>query len=54
MLELIYPLNPIALHLGPIAVHWYGIIISFGVILGLLLADKEGKKIGIPSGTISD
>jgi phosphatidylglycerol---prolipoprotein diacylglyceryl transferase len=54
MFNLIYPLNPIAFHLGPIAVHWYGIIIGFGVVLGLLLADKEGKKRGIPSGTISD
>jgi phosphatidylglycerol:prolipoprotein diacylglycerol transferase len=54
MLELIYPLNPIALHLGPIAVHWYGVIIGFGVILGLWLANKEGNKRNIPSGTISD
>ncbi|MFC4799523.1 prolipoprotein diacylglyceryl transferase [Neobacillus sp. GCM10023253] len=54
MLALVYPLNPIAIHLGPIAVHWYGVIIGIGVILGLLLAEKEGEKRGIPSGTIGD
>ena len=25
------PLNPIAIDLGPIQVHWYGIIIGIGV-----------------------
>ena len=24
------PLNPIAFHLGPLEVHWYGIIIGIG------------------------
>jgi len=40
-------LNPIALTLGPIQIHWYGIIIAVGAILGLFLAIKEGKRFGI-------
>jgi len=48
------PLNPIAFHLGPLEVHWYGIIIGIGAFLGFLLASKEGKKRGISSETISD
>jgi phosphatidylglycerol:prolipoprotein diacylglycerol transferase len=39
-----FPLNPIAFHLGPISVHWYGIIIGFGAMLGVYLAAKECKK----------
>jgi phosphatidylglycerol---prolipoprotein diacylglyceryl transferase len=40
-------LNPIALTLGPIQIHWYGIIIAVGAMLGLFLAINEGKRFGI-------
>lgn len=48
------PLNPVAFHLGPISVHWYGIIIGFGAILGLYLATKECKKRGLSPDHIVD
>ncbi|WEA46140.1 prolipoprotein diacylglyceryl transferase [Priestia aryabhattai] len=54
MPEHIHPLNPIAFYLGPIPVHWYGIIIGLGAFLGFLLASREGKKRGLSSETISD
>ncbi|MDQ0215944.1 phosphatidylglycerol:prolipoprotein diacylglycerol transferase [Oikeobacillus pervagus] len=41
-----YPLNPIALELGPIQVHWYGIIIGVGIALGLYLAMRESERLG--------
>jgi phosphatidylglycerol:prolipoprotein diacylglycerol transferase len=47
MNETIQPLNPIALDLGPLQVHWYGIIIGLGVLLGLYIAVKEAEKRGI-------
>ncbi|MBZ2201173.1 MAG: prolipoprotein diacylglyceryl transferase [Lentilactobacillus hilgardii] len=47
-------LNPIAFHLGPIEVHWYGIIIACGVILAVYLAVREGKKRGIKPDDIYD
>lgn len=47
-------LNPIAFHLGPIEVHWYGIIIASGVILAVYLAVTEGKKRGINPDDIYD
>ncbi len=47
-------LNPIAFHLGPIAVHWYGVIIASGVILAVYLAVTEGKKRGINPDDIYD
>jgi phosphatidylglycerol:prolipoprotein diacylglycerol transferase len=42
-----YPLNPVAFSLGPIPVHWYGIILGLGALTGLLLAIREGKRFGI-------
>jgi phosphatidylglycerol:prolipoprotein diacylglycerol transferase len=49
-----YPLNPIALDLGPIQVHWYGIIIGIGIALGFYLASKEADRLGLPKDTFAD
>ncbi|WP_127533461.1 prolipoprotein diacylglyceryl transferase [Paenibacillus kobensis] len=40
-------LNPIALDLGFITIHWYGIILGLAALAGLLLAIQEGKRFGI-------
>lgn len=40
-------LNPIALSLGGLEIHWYGIILACGALAGLLLAVREGKRFGI-------
>jgi phosphatidylglycerol:prolipoprotein diacylglycerol transferase len=58
-------INPIAFTLGPIEVHWYGIILGTAALVGLLLAIQEGKRfrinpdffmdmllIGVPSAII--
>jgi phosphatidylglycerol:prolipoprotein diacylglycerol transferase len=49
-----FVLNPIAFTLGPIEVHWYGIILGIGALVGLLLAIREGKRFGIPSDFFLD
>lgn len=54
MKETIHPLNPIAFTLGPIEVHWYGIIIGSGLALALFLAIREGNKRGLPKETFAD
>ncbi|MBB6731743.1 prolipoprotein diacylglyceryl transferase [Cohnella zeiphila] len=41
-------LNPIALSIGSLQIHWYGIIIACGALLGLTIAVIEGKRFGIP------
>jgi phosphatidylglycerol:prolipoprotein diacylglycerol transferase len=41
-------LNPVAFSLGPIPVHWYGIILGTAALVGLMLAIQEGKRFGIP------
>lgn len=40
-------LNPIAFQLGPIQVHWYGVIIASGVVMALILSVREGQRRGI-------
>ncbi|KRL02913.1 prolipoprotein diacylglyceryl transferase [Liquorilactobacillus capillatus] len=47
-------LNPIAFTLGPIEVHWYGIIIASAVVLAVYLSVKEGRKRGIIDDDIYD
>jgi len=47
-------LNPIALRLGPIQVHWYGVIIASAVVIAVALAVQEGQKRGIRPDDIYD
>ena len=44
----------IAFQAGAIQIHWYGIFISLGVLLGLLVALKIGKKYNVGSNEIFD
>jgi len=50
----ITPLNPIAFHLGGLEVHWYGIIIGFGILLGLYLAMREAARLSVDQNIIAD
>lgn len=54
MNESIQPLDPIAFSLGPIQVHWYGVIIGSGLALALYLAIREGNRRGLPKDTFAD
>lgn len=54
MNEVIEPLNPIAFQMGPLAVHWYGIIIGLGALLGLWIAMRESEKRGLQKDTFID
>ncbi|MBA4603532.1 prolipoprotein diacylglyceryl transferase [Thermoactinomyces sp. AMNI-1] len=37
-------IDPVALSLGPLQIHWYGIIMGTSAILGLFLATREAKR----------
>jgi phosphatidylglycerol---prolipoprotein diacylglyceryl transferase len=54
MNENIQPLDPVAFSLGPIPVHWYGVIIGTGLALALFLAIREGDRRGLPKDTFAD
>lgn len=47
-------LNPIAFNLGGLQIHWYGLIIAFGALIGVLMALSESKKRGIDPENILD
>ncbi|BBI31094.1 hypothetical protein KCTCHS21_04930 [Cohnella abietis] len=40
-------LDPIAFTLGPLTVHWYGIVLGLAALSGLLIAVREGKRFGL-------
>lgn len=54
MLMNIQPLNPIAFSLGPLDIHWYGVLIAGGMFLAYLLANYEANRKGLPEGTFVD
>ncbi|MBO9129933.1 prolipoprotein diacylglyceryl transferase [Bacillus sp. 165] len=54
MLGTIEPLDRVFIHLGPFPIYWYGVIIGTGMLLGLLLAIREGERRGLPKETFID
>lgn len=50
----IQPLDPVAFSLGPITVHWYGVIIGLGIAIALWLAMREGDRRGLPKDIFAD
>ncbi len=41
------PVNPIALQIGPLSIHWYGILIVTGIFLGAVYAAREAPRKGV-------
>lgn len=54
MEENIQPLDKVFLQLGPLSIKWYGVLIGVGVLLGLWLAIREGKRRGVHEDTFMD
>jgi phosphatidylglycerol:prolipoprotein diacylglycerol transferase len=46
--------GPLVFQLGPIALRWYGLLISLAVLLGLVLATRLGRTRGIDAAMIAD
>lgn len=47
-------IDRVAFELGFLTVYWYGIIIMAGAIIGVILANREGIKQGLPNDTFTD
>ena len=47
-------INPIAFSLGPLEVHWYGVIIAAAIFTAISLSMREAKKRGIDGDHIVD
>ena len=47
-------MHPIAFHLGPLAVHWYGVLLALGFLSALWTASRRAPLTGIAPEKISD
>jgi phosphatidylglycerol:prolipoprotein diacylglycerol transferase len=47
-------MHPIALKLGPLTVHWYGVLVAIGFLAGLWTASRRAKSVGIAPEKIFD
>lgn len=47
-------ISPVAFQIGPITVHWYGIIIATAIMVALTLAMRQTKKFGIKEDDLVD
>ena len=54
MIFQIQPINPVAIDIGFLQVHWYGLIIGFGAFLGYIIANREAVKRGLPKDMLAD
>jgi len=46
--------HPIALKLGPLSIHWYGVMVAMAFLVGLWTAGRRGPYAGIASEKIVD
>ena len=51
---LLLQIDPIAFNLGPIPVHWYGLLIVSGIILAYFVGQREAIKRGLPEEFLAD
>ncbi|WP_125713788.1 prolipoprotein diacylglyceryl transferase [Companilactobacillus kedongensis] len=47
-------LNPIAFNLGGLQIHWYGLIIAIGALVGVVMAISEAKRRDVDPENILD
>lgn len=47
-------INPIAFSLGPLEVHWYGVIIASAIFVAIFLSMREAEKRGLEGDSIID
>lgn len=47
-------MHKIALQLGPLTVHWYGVLVAGGFVLGLWTAARRAPWVGLPGDRVAD
>lgn len=47
-------IDPVAVHIGPIPVHWYGIIIVSAIMLAIAIASREAPRHGLDPEFVPD
>ena len=47
-------MHPIAFQLGPLSIHWYGVMVALGFLAGLWTAGRRALRVGIAPEKIMD
>lgn len=47
-------LDPVLVHLGPVALSWYGLAVGLALVTGVWLAFRECRRKGIPVDPVAD
>ena len=47
-------MHPIAFQLGPLTIHWYGVMIALAFLAGLWTATRRARRENIPAEKIAD
>lgn len=47
-------MNNVALEIGNLTVHWYGVLVAVGFLAGLWTASRRGLRDGLPADTMMD
>jgi phosphatidylglycerol:prolipoprotein diacylglycerol transferase len=47
-------IDPILIHLGPVAISWYGIAVAVAILVGYLLTQREARRKGLPGEAITE
>ncbi|MFA9461135.1 prolipoprotein diacylglyceryl transferase [Thiohalorhabdus methylotrophus] len=52
---LVYPrIDPVAIEIGPVAVHWYGLMYAVAFILGWVILQRRRDRIGVGAQEVDD
>lgn len=54
MFSVLGTIDPVAFSLGPISVHWYGVIIATGIVIAFLVGQREMVKRGLHPDFLTD
>jgi phosphatidylglycerol:prolipoprotein diacylglycerol transferase len=46
--------HKVAFHIGSVSIHWYGILVAIGFLVGLWTASRRGVRDGIPPDKVLD
>ena len=47
-------INPVLVHLGPLAISWYGLAVATGILVGVWLTTREATRKGLPVEPVLD
>jgi len=53
-MDLLAVIDPVAVHLGPLTIRWYGIIIVSAIMLSIWLGDRFARDRGLDPGFVPD